>query len=714
MRNERLTTHLLGAVYAFLFSFSTVGCLVTGWDLPDVSIIGLLLWCALFSVVFPLLLWHRRGGWILLILSFCVGIFLFSGGIFREQILSLVNTMSSHFRNVYSWPVFGEFLTDRSDFVLILQAYLISLGMSISICWKWSIWFVLPPALVPLVLCLLTTDTLPDVWVLYLLILTTAVLLITDWTRTQVPDQYGRLTIRVFFPAAAALALLFVLNPQETYVNRAAALQKNTVDIVEKVQSAADSVIKGGISITDSLAKEKLNLRSAGPKANLDYPVMRIRSPYTGTVYLRGRDYDVYTGTAWEATEDRWETIAETEMAQGTLSVSTYSVRDVLYIPYYAGEKITLTGGCVENSENLKSYQYKVSAHSVNTYRNSDHEFSDAGYTDLPEGTLEWAVPLVWDILAGMRGVNTVQDRAEVVGDYVRNSAAYALSTGFMDAGYDDFAQWFLEQSDTGYCVHFATAAAVLLRAANIPARYVEGFMVGCQQDQLTLVSNQTAHAWVEYYDGTVWTVLEATPGEALVAGEVIPEEDEGEETETALPEASETTADSGQPISPAQPQTPDSTGIPGTSNPSTGTEQDGRPGTGGIGSGNTGEKVSDNPAFRIPGWLKAVGLIFLCASIIPITGEIRRAGKRKRWNTGEPNQMALWRWKQCRKMAKQIKTALPGELDELAMKAAYSQHTLNGEELRRFDLFRRQIRQEIKVMPWYRKYYFRWILAVG
>ena len=92
--------------------------------------------------------------------------------------------------------------------------------------------------------------------------------------------------------------------------------------------------------------------------------------------------------------------------------------------------------------------------------------------------------------------------------DYVQNSARYSLNTGRMDDSYTDFAQWFLAESDTGYCVHFATAATVLLRAAGIPARYVTGYMVNCEAGVPVIVESDRAHAWVEYFDDELNTWL--------------------------------------------------------------------------------------------------------------------------------------------------------------------------------------------------------------
>ncbi len=80
----------------------------------------------------------------------------------------------------------------------------------------------------------------------------------------------------------------------------------------------------------------------------------------------------------------------------------------------------------------------------------------------------------------------------------------------------------FLLETKDGYCVQFASAAALILRAAGLPARYVQGYVA----DDLTIDSKSTngiryngtvrdtaAHAWVEVYmDGLGWRTYETTP----------------------------------------------------------------------------------------------------------------------------------------------------------------------------------------------------------
>ena len=78
-----------------------------------------------------------------------------------------------------------------------------------------------------------------------------------------------------------------------------------------------------------------------------------------------------------------------------------------------------------------------------------------------------------------------------------------------------DVTDYFLFDSQEGYCTYFATALAVLGRCVGIPTRYVQGYCTTSTESYSgwTLRSNN-AHAWTEaYIDGLGWIPLDATPG---------------------------------------------------------------------------------------------------------------------------------------------------------------------------------------------------------
>lgn len=82
----------------------------------------------------------------------------------------------------------------------------------------------------------------------------------------------------------------------------------------------------------------------------------------------------------------------------------------------------------------------------------------------------------------------------------------------------------FLFESRIGFCSHYASATAVILRAAGIPARVVGGYQGGDWQEnqQYLLVRQRDAHAWVEYLLDNSWQRFDPTAAiapERILAG---------------------------------------------------------------------------------------------------------------------------------------------------------------------------------------------------
>lgn len=80
-----------------------------------------------------------------------------------------------------------------------------------------------------------------------------------------------------------------------------------------------------------------------------------------------------------------------------------------------------------------------------------------------------------------------------------------------------EFTDYFLFESKSGYCTYFATALAVLGRCEGIPTRYVSGFMTPktCKGRHANVsVTGNQAHAWTEaYIEHVGWVRFDATPG---------------------------------------------------------------------------------------------------------------------------------------------------------------------------------------------------------
>ena len=123
-----------------------------------------------------------------------------------------------------------------------------------------------------------------------------------------------------------------------------------------------------------------------------------------------------------------------------------------------------------------------------------------------------------------------------------------------------DGVENFLRNTKEGYCVQFASAAALILRELGIPVRYVEGY-IGNDLSKISrddfvygaYVRDYQAHAWIEvYFDGVGWIQYETTPqyyvgmyGVGNVAGStpstpVLPEDESNTPDDPYEPETDE------------------------------------------------------------------------------------------------------------------------------------------------------------------------------
>ena len=85
----------------------------------------------------------------------------------------------------------------------------------------------------------------------------------------------------------------------------------------------------------------------------------------------------------------------------------------------------------------------------------------------------------------------------------------------------EDFAEYFLFENHKGFCVHFATTAALLYRMCGYPSVYIEGYAVPAsafeQAEDGTWeaqVEGSMGHAWCQVYEGADrgWVNKEHTP----------------------------------------------------------------------------------------------------------------------------------------------------------------------------------------------------------
>jgi transglutaminase-like putative cysteine protease len=133
-----------------------------------------------------------------------------------------------------------------------------------------------------------------------------------------------------------------------------------------------------------------------------------------------------------------------------------------------------------------------------------------AAYLALPPELPERVVELGRRVTAGKVGPLA---KTEAVAAYLRDGYGYTLE---MDT--DDKAEpldHFLFERKRGHCEYFSSAMAVLLRAAGVPTRNVDGFLGGewNEYGRYIAVRGGDAHSWVEvWFDGVGWVTWDPTP----------------------------------------------------------------------------------------------------------------------------------------------------------------------------------------------------------
>lgn len=144
-------------------------------------------------------------------------------------------------------------------------------------------------------------------------------------------------------------------------------------------------------------------------------------------------------------------------------------------------------------------------------------------YTALPADLKQKLTALITESnmlnLYRPEGYPATDTLAACVRNYLSSTCTYSLTPGLVPKG-KDFTEYFLTENKQGYCVHFATAATLLLRAMGVPARYAEGYIVTSDDYKdsaggaVASVKDVHAHAWVEIYKvGFGWQPFEMTPG---------------------------------------------------------------------------------------------------------------------------------------------------------------------------------------------------------
>ena len=245
--------------------------------------------------------------------------------------------------------------------------------------------------------------------------------------------------------------------------------------------------------------------------------------------YWRTGVYDRFTGDEWVRTGDATAYGGSLDPPPGDTSTlsQTVTVQEPAQVLPAASQPVSLDGpiasdAAVDDHGQLlaertlaEGEEYVVQSQIVEA---SPEQLRDAGtaypddvesrYLQLPEDTSEEFESYTADVTDD---AENPYEAAVAIEQYLRSAKTYSLDVDQPDG---NVAEEFLFEMDAGYCVYYATTMVQMLRAEEIPARYVTGYTQGQQfDDDQWIVRGLDAHAWVEvYFPGEGWVEFEPTP----------------------------------------------------------------------------------------------------------------------------------------------------------------------------------------------------------
>ena len=226
------------------------------------------------------------------------------------------------------------------------------------------------------------------------------------------------------------------------------------------------------------------------------------------------------------------------------------------------------------------------------------------------------------------------------------------------------------------------------------------GYFVSATGGQWTAVTEDDAHAWVEYYNGTDWCVLEPTPAD-LTSVESS-ESDNTSDTPEAPENNDQAPPQSDQNTDP-QPSQTDPTPVDAPAETTDGSPQN---------ADTTGTTAGKSGSWgAVVGWtlgiLGFIGLWFLYRVM-------RLSGRRSQLLHGPSNRRAVMYYRHIRYLSRFTKAEIPEELSALAERAKFSQHKISPEELAQMQAHSEMLLQKLmQTRSLWQRFLYRMIYVI-
>ena len=529
---------------------STMGAVISAFSFEVDTFVLIVTWAvAAFTVTILALFWRVKGLLILLIPALIMFIWRLP-----EIITGAARVM--HFITFeYNRWLFVDVLFPGAEATAYEQTmFFASAGVAlafilgVTICLRRSafltILFTLPIVFLAFVLVFMQ----PDIQFLLILLAVYITLIFNGTLHSADHHKWGVAIFPVLAVAMLFMSIVYVIAPPGNY-NREQ--QIRTIDFQIRNFAARTGIarIKLGYGWPTVLSGDAwsfdvhiVGISSAGTRNISDVELLEVVSSEAGVFYLRGYSMRHFDGSSWAVNSESLRS-ADHDLARGMpgLIADVYYSTGIGTRPVYVDIGITRTGDTTRNvfytpyfayPERFTTTTYNYSFHHVdrsilalysqipeaerpdyNMARYSDWVLSRETYLQIDETTAQGMLSAASDA-----GISPNADRAVIadqVAGFMSSFGNYTLSPLIVPED-EDFALYFLETSRQGYCIHYTTAATLMLRALGVPARFTSGFIAIVDDEDVgsaITITDRYAHSWVEvYYDNIGWLPLEVTP----------------------------------------------------------------------------------------------------------------------------------------------------------------------------------------------------------
>jgi len=280
---------------------------------------------------------------------------------------------------------------------------------------------------------------------------------------------------------------------------------------------------------------EKINLGTFG-EFKLDQTIImraELEPMVPGPYYWRGMILDEFNGTSWRNTLMRTRRTVgniEREFIVQPYSKSTVTQKIMLepidsHVIFGLEHIISVTGDFyrLEQDPSSSLYVRRRGSKRIQYIVRSNPDISSEPsvslkdqdrYLGVPVFLKDLIKPLTDKILKAEAAeqLSNLQ-KAKIIEIYLKKNYRYSLSVN-PPRDHTSPILYFLFQSKTGFCEHYATAMTLMLRSAGIPARIVTGFTGGELNTYggYLIVRQSNAHAWIEAFINGSWERFDPTP----------------------------------------------------------------------------------------------------------------------------------------------------------------------------------------------------------